>query len=226
MQVTLRSQLEATVTVTSASLELQSNFVPVTADNNGSSIDTSWLLPLTIHSGSEGALLFTVKPVPAMISAPETDGEDAQRLSFALSKGSSTLVVEYALHGDRRYGAHSPMSGAKASSPCVFRHSFELQMPVLEKRLAVGMLPLSDVLSVGRPLVLQWRVERLVGGEERLVTGEGDDENDDIELEELRYEIKTGQEQVGSAFSNPVPASSVHALVVDLVDTCDTGFGC
>jgi hypothetical protein len=217
----LRSQLEATVTITSASLELQSNFVPVTAGNNGSSIDTSWLLPLTIHCGSEGALLFTVKPA---LAAPETDAEDAQRLSIALSKGSSTLVVEYALHGDRRYGAHSPVSDAKPRSPCIFRHSFELQMPVLEKRLAVGMLPLSDVLSVGRPLVLQWRVERLVGGEERLVTGEGDDENDDRELEELRYEIKAGQEQVGAPFINPVPTLSVHALVV-LVDTCDTGFG-
>lgn len=199
LQVVLRSQLEATVTVTSARLELQSNFFPAQADQSSSSIDTAWLLPLTVHAGSEGALLFTVKPTPATLTASDTvtaNGDGTKRLSISVpSKASSVLVLEYTMQGDRRYGAHSTVSGQKPPTPSTFRHSFVLQMPVLEKRLAVGLLPLSGVLTVGRALVLQWRVERLVGGEKRLVNGEGEDGENENAAEELSYEIKAGQEQ-------------------------------
>lgn len=57
--MTLKSQVEATLVIMSASLSLQPGFAHI--DNNEGHPSPAWLLPLTISATAEGALLFVIR---------------------------------------------------------------------------------------------------------------------------------------------------------------------
>ena len=55
----LKSQVEATLVIMSASLSLQLGFAHI--DNNEGRPSPAWLLPLTFSATAEGALLFVIR---------------------------------------------------------------------------------------------------------------------------------------------------------------------
>lgn len=55
----LKSQVEATLVIMSASLSLQPGFAHI--DNNEGRPSPAWLLPLTFSATAEGALLFVIR---------------------------------------------------------------------------------------------------------------------------------------------------------------------
>lgn len=93
----------------------------------------------------------------------------------------SKITVHYKISGNRRIGAHAPVTvGITAPSEedpraLTFTSTFILQMPVLEQLVAVGMLPLpSRGPRVGQQVVFQWRIERLKEGWIKRKKSEGD----------------------------------------------------
>eukprot|EP00850_Spirogloea_muscicola_P014903 SM000110S18910 [mRNA] locus=s110:194292:201225:- [translate_table: standard] len=231
LQVTLKSLVSTPVTITDARLALQAGFVSAEATAEGRP-DCAWLLPLTISAGSEGALLYSVQP-EATMQMSSGGGSRERRLprwlsgDFSALETRSLLRVEFDLGGDRWGGAHTPArggaldtttlglpkeapAGSSGHAPAsAFYHAFVLQMPTLERKLAVGMLPLpgEEELCLGRPIVLSWRVQRLKAGRAATSSGgyslaedgnasrqDGDVAGSDAE-EELFYEVKANVEQ-------------------------------
>lgn len=76
----MKSQVEATVTIVSARLALQSGFAHV--DNSDGRPSPIWLLPLTFSPTAEGALVFVIRSDLAV---------ERQRMFKLLHKLSSSV---------------------------------------------------------------------------------------------------------------------------------------
>lgn len=153
LQVTLHSQVKATLTIHDAWLDLQPGFVHMgKADGRPSSS----FFPLVISPSSRAGILFAIH-LGSVGAEDETD---------ALKDGS-ILNIRYKITGDRTIGAHAPVAGESSVSDAkeedlLFRSAVVLQKPVLDPCLAVGFLPLpSNDLRVGQLISIRWRVERL-----------------------------------------------------------------
>ncbi|CAM6039336.1 unnamed protein product [Sphagnum compactum] len=174
LQVTLKSQVEAIVTIVDAKLALQPGFSHV--DDPEGRPSPSLLLPLSLSATREGALLFVVR------------SDLAARKEGNKLFPKSTLNVRYKISGDRRHGAHC--LSHQGSHLLEYSSSFVLEMPVLEQLVAVGMLAiLSKNLRVGQQIIFQWRVERLKEGP-RFYVFIGTWLQD---AEELSYELKINE---------------------------------
>ncbi|KAJ7527532.1 hypothetical protein O6H91_16G059700 [Diphasiastrum complanatum] len=201
LQVTLVSQLNAAITITDANLDLQDGFVEVKTSEGRA--DPLFLMPIAMSASAESALLFVIRLQNSINIEDQLVSEDHEKLESAVS-------VHYKIAGNRTCGAHPPIKNSvgeakaadKDSNSLIFRSSFVLQMPVLDRLLAVGMLPLlSQFPGVGQQVVLQWRVERLKEGWALcLQEGVGDLSSAALkqppqgEDEELQYEVKANPE--------------------------------
>lgn len=184
LQVTLASQVLSVLQIHRCQLQLQPGFQH--ADSGRS---TNLLLPLSVASASEVALLFPLRVTKEAESERTDDGEkkdDGGIISIA-------LFLDYSCDGLRLVGAHSP-AREDGSELCKFEHRFTLQRPVLKRSLAVGLLPFpSKAPQVGQPLLLSWRLERLVAG---TATPESNVKtSDDLQIEEVEYEVRINNEQ-------------------------------
>ncbi|CAM6089694.1 unnamed protein product [Calypogeia fissa] len=209
LQVTLASQLVATITILDVRLELQEGFVLVNAF--GGQPYPSWLLPLVLSATSEGSLIFVVRSASATSSEGKTSPTNGV-ISEKSPAGESKITVHYKISGNRRIGAHAPVrvGGSVPSEEdprtLTFTSAFVLQMPVLEQLVAVGMLPIpSRGPRVGQQVVFQWRIERLKEGWIKQKKSEGDGKSISTteastsagapgDHEELGYELKASSE--------------------------------
>ncbi|KNA16796.1 hypothetical protein SOVF_085990 [Spinacia oleracea] len=153
LQVTLHSQVKATLSVHDAWLDLQDGFVH-NCQNDGR--PASALFPLTVSPASKASMLFSI-----CFGSMNIGGE-------ALASGAeSVLNISYRINGDRTMGAHMPVVIESSVSETVkqdliFKSALVLQRPVLDPCLAVGFLPFpSDGLRVGQLVTVNWRIERL-----------------------------------------------------------------
>eukprot|EP00250_Pteridium_aquilinum_P033255 c5370_g1_i1 orf=281-4273(+) len=187
LQVTLISQLNASITIVDAQLQLQPGFTHIGGED-GRSYPSS-ILPLVMAPSSESALLFTARLETAN---QRNDNTSIQGQPDA----GSTVVILYRIMGDRTLGAHSPKgclsegvdADSKEDTLLEFRSLLVLQMPILDPLLSVGMLPLScDNPSVGEQILLQWRVERIKEGTCKLPLKGSEEKLDDVE--QLFYEV-------------------------------------
>ncbi|KAK8527375.1 hypothetical protein V6N12_054589 [Hibiscus sabdariffa] len=176
LQVTLHSQVKATLTVSDAWLDLQDGFIHA-GQSDGRPV--SAFFPLVISPNSRSGLLFRV-------CLGKGTTEDENKL-----QPESILNIRYGISGDRTIGAHPPAAAKSnetegTSQELVFRSAIILQRPVLDPCLAVGFLPLpSDGLQVGKLVTLKWRVERLKDIEESKVPQNND---------ELLYEVSVNSD--------------------------------
>ncbi|PIA43136.1 hypothetical protein AQUCO_02000515v1 [Aquilegia coerulea] len=177
LQVTLHSQVKATLTILDTWLDLQPGFVHTGHDDGRPS---SSILPLIISPSSRAGILFGIRLGSA------TTGDEAE----ALEQGS-ILNIKYAISGNRTIGAHAPVDGESSASEgnelgLLFRSALVLQRPVLDPCLSVGFLPLpSGGLKVGQLISMRWRVERLKDLEEHAVSPDND---------EVLYEVNANSE--------------------------------
>ncbi|KAH7289351.1 hypothetical protein KP509_31G071500 [Ceratopteris richardii] len=187
LQVTLISQLNASITIEDAELVLQPGFVHVNGES-GRPFPSS-ILPLVMAPSSESALLFTARY--------EMSGKRSEEYSNSVQcelEVGSTVVIKYQIVGDRALGAHSPLTCLKKDSmqehPLLeFKSFLVLQMPISDPFLAVGMLPLPvDNPCVGEQMILQWRVERITEGTCKPSYTSTDQKLDDVE--HLYYEVE------------------------------------
>ncbi|KAI5076400.1 hypothetical protein GOP47_0008465 [Adiantum capillus-veneris] len=195
LQVTLISQLNASITIVNAQLLLQPGFAH-TKGANGLPFPSS-ILPLVMAPSSESALLFT-----ARLETTNKNTENDNSMQGKLETGS-TVVINYQIIGDRTLGAHSPATCHNKASDVdreedtllEFRSLLVLQMPISDPLIAVGMLPLSsDTPSVGEQILLQWRVERIKEGTCTSSHKVSDDEKRD-DVERLFYEVEVDRDQ-------------------------------
>ncbi|XVE80201.1 hypothetical protein DITRI_Ditri14bG0120700 [Diplodiscus trichospermus] len=175
LQVTLHSQVRATLTVHDAWLDLQDGLVH---SGQGDGRPISGFFPLVISPTSRAGLLFSV-------CLGKRTAEDEKK-----AQPDSILNIRYGIAGDRTIGAHPPVAmkskEENSSQDLIFRSALVLQKPVLDPCVAVGFLPLpSDGLRVGQLVTMKWRVERLKDTEEKRVP-----QNDD----EILYEINANSE--------------------------------
>ncbi|XP_007021308.2 PREDICTED: trafficking protein particle complex II-specific subunit 130 homolog [Theobroma cacao] len=160
LQVTLHSQVKATLTVYDAWLDLQDGFVHA---GQGDGRPISGFFPLVVSSTSRAGLLFCV-------CLGKKFAEDENK-----AQQDSILNIRYGIAGDRTIGAHPPVAVKSnetegTAQDLIFRSALVLQQPVLDPCLAVGFLPLpSDGLRVGQLVTMKWRVERLIDIEEKRV---------------------------------------------------------
>lgn len=153
LQVTLHSQVKASLSIHDAWLDLQDGFVH-TCQNNGR--PSSAFFPVTVSPASKAGILFSI-----CLGSTNVTGE-AEALT-----SESILNISYRISGDRAMGAHMPVlvkSEVNQDVNCdlVFKSALVLQRPVLDPCLAVGFLPLpSDGLRVGQLVTVNWRIERL-----------------------------------------------------------------
>ncbi|GLT83383.1 hypothetical protein SLE2022_016760 [Rubroshorea leprosula] len=177
LQVTLHSQVKASLTIYDAWLDLQDGFVHT---GQGDGRPTSGFFPLVISPNSRAGLLFS-------IGLGKTTAEDETEAI----KSDSILSIRYGISGDRNSGAHPPVAmksnGIESvGEGLIFRSALVLQRPVLDPCIAVGFLPLpSDCLRVGQLVAMQWRVERLKDFEENEVPKNND---------EVLYEVSANSE--------------------------------
>ncbi|KAL5730140.1 hypothetical protein ACHQM5_003000 [Ranunculus cassubicifolius] len=168
LQVTLHSQVKATLTILDAWLDLQPGFIHA---GQGGGRPNSSFFPLVISPSSRGGLLFGIRLGNA------TTQDESEAL-----KDGSILNIRYKISGDRTIGAHDFESEGRQEG-LVFRSALVLQRPVLDPCLAVGFLPLpSDGLRVGQLISMRWRIERL------------QDLDDSKNDEEVLYEVKANPE--------------------------------
>ncbi|XP_031121150.1 trafficking protein particle complex II-specific subunit 130 homolog isoform X2 [Ipomoea triloba] len=166
LQVILQSQVQASLTIHDASLDLQDGFSH-TGSSDGRPI--SGFFPLTVSPKSRSSILFCI----CLKNTLEKDEANKQ-----LSE--SILNIKYGILGDRMVGAHSPVAEERSipddtTPELMFRSSLVLQKPVLDPCFAVGFLPLSSGLRVGQLVTMKWRVERLKTLDEHTAS-EGNDE--------------------------------------------------
>ncbi|KAK9212343.1 hypothetical protein WN943_001725 [Citrus x changshan-huyou] len=156
--VILHSQVNASLTIYDAWLDLQDGFVHT---RQGDGRPTSGFFPLVISSSSKAGILFSICLGK---TTPEAEVEAVRR--------DSLLNIQYGISGKRTIGAHPPVTaeatGAEdAREGLIFRSALVLQRPVLDPTLAIGFLALpSDGLRVGQLVSMKWRVERLKDFEE------------------------------------------------------------
>ncbi|KAJ3681363.1 hypothetical protein LUZ60_015852 [Juncus effusus] len=149
LQATLVSQVNATLMINDAWLDLQHGFEHV-GDSDGRPASSSF--PLVISPNSKAGILFTVR-----LSNTEDSTND---------QTESILNLNYSISGERTIGAHSPIPSAESENPgnqkTVFKIILGLQRPVLDPCVAVGFLPFSsELLRVGQLVNVKWRIERL-----------------------------------------------------------------
>ncbi|GAY59281.1 hypothetical protein CUMW_193330 [Citrus unshiu] len=166
--VILHSQVNASLTIYDAWLDLQDGFVHT---RQGDGRPTSGFFPLVISSSSKAGILFSICLGK---TTPEAEVEAVRR--------DSLLNIQYGISGKRTIGAHPPVTaeatGAEdAREGLIFRSALVLQRPVLDPTLAIGFLALpSDGLRVGQLVSMKWRVERLKDFEEN----EASQRNDEV----------------------------------------------
>ncbi|PKA56798.1 hypothetical protein AXF42_Ash002101 [Apostasia shenzhenica] len=174
LQVTIHSQVKASLRLCDAWLDLQPGFV------HAGKVDgrpTSSYFPVVVSPSSRAAILFIVHLGNVSI-ADKNDG---------LQTGS-ILNIKYGIMGDRTVGAHVPVNvKAEDSRELLFKSILSLQRPALDPCLAVGFLPFtSDCLKVGQLVDVRWRLERLKDLEETHLSS--------ISKDELLYEVDANPE--------------------------------
>ncbi|XP_074319412.1 trafficking protein particle complex II-specific subunit 130 homolog [Silene latifolia] len=175
LQVTLHSQVKASLSICDAWLDLQDGFVH-TSENNGR--PASAFFPLTVSSASKASVLFSI-----CFSSTNVAGE-VEPLN-----PDSILNISYRINGDRSIGAHMPVADSTATEEVrqglTFKSALVLQRPVLDPCLAVGFLPFpSDGLRVGQLVAVNWRIERL----------KDSDDNKVPQSDEVLYEVDANSE--------------------------------
>ncbi|XP_024539146.1 trafficking protein particle complex II-specific subunit 130 homolog isoform X1 [Selaginella moellendorffii] len=167
LQVTLLSQVNVGVTILDAALSLQGGFHHAT-----SSSDPLWMLPIAISGYAECALVFLIKlDDHENGDLPNGGGYEEE------PRERSALSVSYKISGSQ---ASSTSGEGKIDEQDVltFKGFFQLQVPVSDHQVAVGMLPLPGPCPrVGKQVILQWRIERLKKAQSS-------------EIEQLAYEVK------------------------------------
>ncbi|CAH9083216.1 unnamed protein product [Cuscuta epithymum] len=176
LQVILQSQVQASLTINDASLDLQDGFSH-TGNSDGRPI--SGFFPLTLSPKSRASILFSI----CLKDSPGKDEANIQR-------PESLLNIKYGILGDRMIGAHCPMADEHnipddTIPELIFQSSLVLQKPVLDPCFAVGFLPLSSGLRVGQFVTMEWRVERLKTLDESTVSEDND---------EVLYEINANSD--------------------------------
>ncbi|XP_068639813.1 trafficking protein particle complex II-specific subunit 130 homolog [Aristolochia californica] len=177
LQVTLHSQVKATLTINDAWLDLQAGFIHIGSRDGR---PTSSFFPLIISPSSRAGILFSIR-LGNMSSGDEKE----------VLKLDSVLNIRYQIKGDRTVGAHTPFAASASSlerpltndaRELLYKSALVLQRPVFDPCLAVGFLPLpADGLRVGQLVSMKWRVERIKDLKENLPSANKD---------EVLYEIK------------------------------------
>lgn len=168
LQVILHSQVNASLTIYDAWLDLQDGFVHT---RQGDGRPTSGFFPLVISSRSKAGILFSI-----------CLGKTTAEAEVEAVRRDSLLNIRYGISGKRTIGAHPPVTaeatGAEdAREGLIFRSALVLQRPVLDPTLAIGFLALpSDGLRVGQLVSMKWRVESLKDFEEN----EASQHNDEV----------------------------------------------
>ncbi|KAK9688979.1 hypothetical protein RND81_09G026100 [Saponaria officinalis] len=175
LQVTLHSQVKASLSICDAWLDLQDGFVH-TSENDGR--PASAFFPLTVSSASKASVLFSI-----CFSSTNVTGEAES------PNHDSILNISYRISGDRSMGAHMPVADSAATEDekqdLIFKSAIVLQRPVLDPCLAVGFLPFpSDGLRVGQLVTVNWRIERLKDFEDNTVP----------QSDEVLYEVDANSE--------------------------------
>lgn len=166
LQVILQSQVNATLTIYDAWLDLQDGFVHIREDDGR---PTLGFFPLIISPNTRAGILFS-------ICTEKIVGDQVE------ARRETILNIKYGISGDRSIGAHPPVAGDSNRLGCdgrdlIFRSALSLQRPVLDPCLAVGFLPLpSSGLRVGQLVAIKWRIERLKDFEESDTLQHGNDE--------------------------------------------------
>ncbi|KAI4366085.1 hypothetical protein MLD38_022008 [Melastoma candidum] len=166
LQVTLQSQVNATLTVYDAWLDLQDGFVHVKNDDGRPALG---FFPLVISPSTQAGVLFSI--------STDKFSDEA-----GISQPESILNVKYEISGDRTTGAHPPVAEKSAAMDgerqcMIFKSSIALQRPVLDPCMAVGFLPLPAAgLRVGQLITIKWRIERLKDLKETDSLGKFNDE--------------------------------------------------
>ncbi|GAB4846333.1 hypothetical protein Ancab_025339 [Ancistrocladus abbreviatus] len=177
LQVTLHSQVKATLSIHDAWLDLQDGFAH-TCRNDGR--PTSAIFPLVVSSASRAGLLFSI-----CLETSTSRGEDTE------INAETILNIGYRITGARATGAHAPFpidhhTNESMNQDLIFKSAVVLQKPVLDPCLAVGFLPLpSDGLRVGQLVTVKWRIERLKDFPENANTKDE---------EEVLYEVNANSE--------------------------------
>ncbi|KAI3949933.1 hypothetical protein MKW92_020009 [Papaver armeniacum] len=172
LQVTLHSQVKATLTIYDAWLDLQDGFAHT---GEGDGRPTSSFFPLVISPSSRAGILFGI------CLGNATNGDETARIN-----SDSILNIRYGILGDRTVGAHNPVATESEGDKkdLLFRSALVLQRPVLDPCLAVGFLPLpSGSLRVGQLVSMRWRIERLKEFDENTISPDNQDE--------VLYEVNT-----------------------------------
>ncbi|MBA0641494.1 hypothetical protein Goklo_026035 [Gossypium klotzschianum] len=229
LQVTLHSQVKATLTVNDAWLDLQDGFVHAGQDDGR---PVSGFFPLVISPTSRAGLLFRV----CLGNGTALDENKAQP--------ESILNISYRIAGDRTIGAHPPVAAKSneiegTSQDLIFRSALILQRPVLDPCLAVGFLPLpSDGLRVGQLVTMKWRVERLKDIEESRVPQTNDDVLYEVNANSKNWMIagrkrghvslstKQGSRIFISILCMPLNAGYVHPPHLGLPDIDEANISC
>ncbi|XVF18963.1 hypothetical protein REPUB_Repub11eG0069400 [Reevesia pubescens] len=229
LQVTLHSQVKATLTVHDAWLDLQDGFVHA---GKGDGRPISGFFPLVISPTSKAGLLFRV-------CLGKRIAEDDSK-----AQPDSILNIRYGIAGDRTIGAHPPVAMESnetegTSQDLIFRSALVLQQPVLDPCLAVGFLPLpSDGLRVGQLVTMKWRVERLKDIEEKRISQNNDEMLYEVNANSENWMIagrkrghvslstKQGSRIVISILCVPLVAGYVHPPQLGLPDIDEANISC
>ncbi|KAF7836757.1 trafficking protein particle complex II-specific subunit 130-like protein [Senna tora] len=227
LQVTLHSEVKATLTIYDAWLDLQDGFV-----HTDGGIPTSSFFPLVISPSSKAGILFS-------ICLDKANVEEANR-----GLPESILNIKYGISGDRTIGAHQPalnqsIGAHSASQDLIFRSAITLQRPVLDPCLAVGFLPLpSNGLRVGQLITMKWRVERLKDLDEIEVSKHNDEVMYEVNANSESWMIagrkrghvslstKQGSRIVISILCMPLVAGYVRPPQLGLPDIDETNISC
>ncbi|KAI3991474.1 hypothetical protein MKX01_006776 [Papaver californicum] len=172
LQVTLHSQVKATLTIYDAWLDLQAGFAHTGV---GDGRPTSSFFPLVISPSSRAGILFGI------CLGNATNGDETARIN-----SDSILNIRYGILGDRTVGAHNPVAtGSEGDKKdLLFRSALVLQRTVLDPCLAVGFLPLpSGSLRVGQLVSMRWRIERLKEFDKNTISPDSQDD--------VLYEVNT-----------------------------------
>ncbi|KAL4378016.1 hypothetical protein GQ457_02G037710 [Hibiscus cannabinus] len=229
LQVTLHSQLNATLSVYDVCLDLQAGFIHA-GKGNGRPISGSF--PLIISPTSKVGLLFR-------LCSKKRSAEDENKVS-----PENILNIRYGISGDRTIGAHPPLAmksneTGDTGRGLSFRSTLILQQPILNPCLAVGFLPLpSDCFRVGQLVTIKWRVERLKDNEEKRVPQNNDEMLYEINVNSDKWMLagrkrghvslamKQGSRIVISILCMPLVAGYIHPPRLGLPDVNEANISC
>ncbi|XP_039029617.1 trafficking protein particle complex II-specific subunit 130 homolog [Hibiscus syriacus] len=229
LQVILHSQLNATLSVCDACLDLQSGFIHA-GQGNGRPI--SGYFPLVISPTSKAGLLFH-------LCLKKRSAEDEDKVP-----PENILNIRYGISGDRTIGAHPPVATKSneikdTGRDLTFSSALVLQQPILNPCLAVGFLPLPfDCLRVGKLVTIKWRVERLKAIEEKRVPQNNDEMLYEINANSDKWMLagrkrghtslamKQGSRVVISILCMPLVAGYIHPPHLGLPDFDEANISC